>query len=215
MLHMTQHKIYWIGGSPCSGKSSIAEKLASEYDLTYYRCDDAMDRHFARCRPDRHPVMHKLKSMNSGQLFSRPVQEQVEDELAFYREEFAMILEDIRELPAGRPVLAEGAALLPEKVCAVLEAPHLGVWIVPEKEFQLAQYSQRSWVGDVLKDCRDPEEAFANWMERDIRFAKIVAGQAAAYSFKLITVDGSSDLTANIATVKEHFRLDTFGTEQS
>jgi cytidylate kinase len=36
---------YRIGGSPCSGKSTIADRLAATYGMQVYRCDDAFFRH--------------------------------------------------------------------------------------------------------------------------------------------------------------------------
>ena len=35
----------WIGGSPCCGKSSVAEILRDRFGLNYYKCDDHFDRH--------------------------------------------------------------------------------------------------------------------------------------------------------------------------
>lgn len=37
--------IYWIGGSPCAGKTSISEMLVEKYGFTLYRCDDYLDKH--------------------------------------------------------------------------------------------------------------------------------------------------------------------------
>ena len=34
---------YFIGGSPCSGKSTVAEILAKKYDLYYFKVDDFLD----------------------------------------------------------------------------------------------------------------------------------------------------------------------------
>ena len=31
--------IYYIGGSPCAGKSSVAEILCSKYNLYYFTCE--------------------------------------------------------------------------------------------------------------------------------------------------------------------------------
>ena len=31
---------FWLGGSPCCGKSSVAEILSREFELGYYKCDD-------------------------------------------------------------------------------------------------------------------------------------------------------------------------------
>ncbi len=36
--------VYFIGGSPCSGKSTVARALSARYDLTYFKVDDHLDR---------------------------------------------------------------------------------------------------------------------------------------------------------------------------
>ena len=95
----------------------------------------------------------------------RPVGELVADEIAIYREEFGMILDDLRALPADRPILAEGAVLLPEFVIPVMSDPRAAVWVVPTPDFQLKQYHQRPWIQGILKKCRDPDQAFRNWMD--------------------------------------------------
>ena len=33
-------KVYYIGGSPCSGKSTVAKVLAAQYGLVYFKSDD-------------------------------------------------------------------------------------------------------------------------------------------------------------------------------
>ncbi len=38
-------KVYWIGGSPCSGKTSIASILSEKYGLFYYQADNYFDNH--------------------------------------------------------------------------------------------------------------------------------------------------------------------------
>ena len=34
---------YYIGGSPCAGKSTVAEMLSQKYDLYYFKVDDFID----------------------------------------------------------------------------------------------------------------------------------------------------------------------------
>lgn len=41
---INRSNIYWIKGSPCSEKSSIAELLCNEFDFECYKCDDYLDR---------------------------------------------------------------------------------------------------------------------------------------------------------------------------
>ena len=35
---------YYIGGSPCRGKSTIAEILSKKYNLHYFKVDDYLDK---------------------------------------------------------------------------------------------------------------------------------------------------------------------------
>jgi len=118
-----------------------------------------------------------------------------------YREEFAAILADIAALPVARPLLVEGAALLPELIAPLLGERQYGAWLVPTPAFQRHHYAERSWPGAVVATCSDPHLAFANWMERDIGFAAYVTQTARERHLPLHIVDGSEPLAASVAWV--------------
>ena len=158
----------------------IAELLAERYNLHYFNCDAAFDRHLQASDPAGQPTLHRLRTMSSDAIWLVPVAEQVKRVIAIYREEFPLLLSDLAALPADRPILAEGAALMPELVVQTLAWTKRSVWVVPTPAFQQTQYAQRPWVADVLKECHDPEQAFANWMARDVAFADYVATTASA-----------------------------------
>ena len=164
-LNAWGHHIYWLGGSPCAGKSSVADLLAERYGLAVYRCDDAFFRHSQICNPQDQPTLHAISTMSWDQIWMRPVDVQVASERAAYREEFPMILADLRGLPQDRPILVEGAACLPELVEQVAAAQG-ALWFVPTPAFQRRHYSQRGFIQEILGQCRDPQQAWANWMDR-------------------------------------------------
>jgi 2-phosphoglycerate kinase len=197
----------WMGGSPCSGKSSIATLLAERYDLALYPCDAHFDEHQRRATPQAQPRLHRLGGMTWDEIWMRPVDEQVADEFAIYREQFPMILDDLRALPTDRPVLVEGAALLPELVAAACPDPARAIWIVPTPEFQWAHYSRRGFIQGILAACSSPQQAFANWMERDIRFGEAVAQDARARGYRVISVDGHASIAQNAAAAAAHCGL--------
>ena len=37
-------RVLFIGGSPCSGKSTVANRIAKEYGAFYYKVDDFIDK---------------------------------------------------------------------------------------------------------------------------------------------------------------------------
>jgi 2-phosphoglycerate kinase len=199
--------VLWMGGSPCSGKSSIAHLLAEEYGLREYHCDDMYEEHLRRVVPERQPVMSRVKGMTWDEVWMHPVGALVERELAFYREDFEMVLQDLLALPSDRPVIAEGSALLPECVAPLLIRPQQAIWVVPEEEFQRREYGHREWAQGVLAHCTQPGQAWENWMGRDAGFARAVAKDAEARGLKVLVVDGGRSIEANARTVAAHFGL--------
>jgi hypothetical protein len=199
---------YWIGGSPCSGKTSVADALAARHRLAQYNCDDAFYRHQALITPDEFPVWCRLARATSEELWVlRRVERQVEEEIALYHEEFPLILNDLASMPKDLPVIVEGAALLPPLLARAGIPRHRAIWIVPTEEFQREHYARREWRHDVVKECSDPDIAWENWMARDAGFARVVAAEAESLGFRVLTIDGCVPLAETVKVVEEHFGL--------
>jgi hypothetical protein len=195
----------WIGGSPCSGKSTVAGLIASSRNRLLYSCDDAFQRHAAAVEPAEGPALKKVTTMDIGDRLAQPIEVQVDDVFRLYREEFPLIAQDLTE--AGGPIVVEGAALLPE-LLAGQNVPHdRAVWIVPTEDFQRRQYRRRGWAHDLLASTADPDRAFQRWMRRDTVFAHLIAGQARALGYPVISVDGTASATGVAAAVEDLLRL--------
>ncbi len=198
--------VYWMGGSPCSGKTSIAKDLVERHGWIYYDCDHAFWQHNAIVSPAQQPTFYRVMHLSAEYLWMRPVEQQTTEEIAIYREEFPLIVKDLLAIPSTQPVLAEGAALLPECVAPLLGDPHQAIWIVPSAEFQLQHYPQRDWAWEYIRDTSDPQRAFENWMERDIRFARFVCQEAELRGLHVLVVNGETTIAENIRLVEGHFQ---------
>lgn len=207
MPKLNLEHIYWIGGSPCSGKSSVAEQLAESCNLSLYRVDDHYGEHIEQINPVRHPTMALLSQMSWDDLWMRPVELQVETALAFYGEIFEMILADLKMIKHKSEIIAEGVALLPSNLLKIGIPTEKAFFLVPAPDFQWKYYSQRPWIKDILDKTTDPETAFKNWMQRDIRFAEIIIAQAEEYGYRVIVVDESRTFEENLGAVSDHFAL--------
>jgi hypothetical protein len=159
--------------------------------------------------PIEQPTFHRLAQMAWDEVWMRPVEVQVAEEIACYREEFAMIVDDLLALDRSRPVIAEGAALLPDLVCGLLPDRSRAVWVVPTESFQRQHYTleKRPWVKDILRHCQDPTQAFANWMDRDVGFAEWVARRARELDLEVLMVDGQRTIRQNAGLVAQRFGL--------
>ena len=173
-----QQNIYWIGGSSCSGKSTIAEIIAKKHDLTYFKCDDFMYKHIEKSDKDKHPIMNKHRKMSWNEIWMRPVDVQVIEEFDFFREESEMLLNEISLSIKNRPAIVEGAALLPELINNLRINKDRVLYIVSTKDFQVSHYLKRQFADDILCKCESPKIAFDNWMQRDVQFANIIFDDA-------------------------------------
>lgn len=198
---------YILGGSPCSGKSTLAERLSDEFHLQYYKADDHQEAHTNRCNAGRHPTMYRYSTMTWNEIWMRPVAVQVQEEFAYYREQFEMILQDLEQYEAGKGLILEGAAYLPELLEENRINPERVLFLVPTMEFQLHHYSQRSWIKDILNECENPEQAFENWMMRDQAFGREILCQAGMKNYRTLVVDGSQPLDVLYADIKDWFGL--------
>jgi len=195
-----------LGGSPCSGKSTLAERLAGEFDLHYYKVDDYQAEHLKRCDPVRHPIIAGFAKMDWNEIWMRPVELQVKEEFAFYRELSGLILEDLAAYDGSHPVLLEGAAFLPELVNQ-WGIPHTrAIFLIPTDAFQRHHYQQRGWIQDILSKCEDPKTAFDNWMARDHIFGLEIHEQAQQFQYPTIIIDGQKDINRVYQDIVGYFR---------
>lgn len=209
--YLFSRQVYWLGGSPCSGKSSIAQVLAQRHGLRYVASDDYFYPLANAADPAQQPVMHRIARMSWEEIWMRSVDVLVQDEIAAYREEFPLALAELARLEGSQPLLVEGALLLPELVAPLLDDPSRAVWVVPSPAFQRQYYARRSFAREIVSQTSDPELAFDHWMERDIQFARLVLKQAQDFGFNTLVVDGQLTLAQNTALVEQFFGLENSG----
>lgn len=199
--------ICYIGGSPCSGKSTVAQALAERYGLTPFKVDDHLDALIDRGAAAGWPVCSRIRRMTAEETWMRDPQTQCREELDFYAEVAPLVSELLEQVDAER-IVAEGAAFLPEIVQGWGVPPQRYVAITPTREFQWSRYAERPWVPHVLRDCSDQQAAFANWMARDALFAEEVRRQCGRLGYLSLLTDGSVPENARLREVARHFRLE-------
>lgn len=118
-----QH-VYWIGGGSGAGKSTIAQRIASQHGLHVYSTDEVMPDHVSRGTPEDAPYLSRFKTMNMDERWAnRSPQTMLETFPWFRGEAFGLIVEDVLRLPAGTGVIAEGFRLLPHLVSRCSPSP--------------------------------------------------------------------------------------------
>ncbi len=200
--------IYYIGGSPCSGKSTIAQALAEKYGFHYFKVDDYLEQYMQMGAADRKACCAEIQHMSPDQIWLRDPQVQCEEELLIYEEICEYIWADLTKLDDRHGIITEGAAYLPvlAQRFGIPVSQYLSV--TPTKAFQVEHYQRREWVPYVLAGCSDQERAFANWMDRDALFAEAVQQQCQACGYVSLINDGSLPVDALISRVRTHWGLE-------
>jgi 2-phosphoglycerate kinase len=198
--------VMFIGGSPCAGKSTLAERITQKYGLRYYACDDRWNDHAQLADPVRQPTMTYLTSRPWAEIMTRNVDVMLRDVILVYREQWALIYAELEDI--SEPVMAEGAALMPELI-ATLEPRARAVYLVPDERFQREHYARRGWAWGLTNQTDHPERTFDGWMTRDTRFAAHVHQTALERGFPILTVDGPKTIDETQTWLEDALGLDT------
>ncbi len=196
-----------IGGSPCSGKSTVARALAKEYNLLYFEVDNYLEKYTKMGALKNFPVCKSRIKRSSEEIWMRNPSFMCDEEMVFYEEIFDFIIEDLENFKSSKSIITEGAAFLPK---LIEKKPYLKekyMAIIPSPDFQVSHYSQREWVDLVLEGCTDKEASFSNWMQRDILFAEGVRKDCIKYGYYHMVNDGSLSVEDFINKVSMYFRL--------
>jgi 2-phosphoglycerate kinase len=182
--------------------------LADQYKLRTYHCDEAFAEHRQQVTAGQQPLLHKWTHTAWDELWMQPHETLVAEAIACYQEHFQLVMKDLLALPHSEPILAEGTCLLPSSVDKVLSSKDRAIWIIPTEAFQKAHYRDRgAWVERILSECAQPEQAFRNWMDRDVAFATWVTKTASERGLRIVQVDGMRTIAENARIVAGLFSL--------
>lgn len=109
-------KVYYIGGSSCSGKTTIARVIAKKHDLSHIELDENLERYVIRGASEGKKYCIEQKNMQVERKWEKSPEVLYEEEIGLYREIFPYVMEDIENLleaeEIGESSKAEGADIL-------------------------------------------------------------------------------------------------------
>lgn len=197
----------WIGGAQWAGKSTVARLLAARHRVTCYH----YDYHDARAHWDRR-VAAAVASGQPAPVFDAEAvfvqatpAEMVEYAMGTFTQRFPLVLDDLRGLVSGGPVIAEGWGLRPELVADVAPSLDQMVVMVPTEEFRQHQLATLDRAQTTSFDVSDPERAQRNRVDRDRSLALSTVETARRLGVRVIEVDGTLPAEGVADLVGDHF----------
>jgi hypothetical protein len=184
----------WIGGAPCSGKSSVADALADRFGLQLYHVDARTWVHEARM-----PTT-EFGSLTMDERWVDATPERMFDWfVTTSRHRFRLVLEDLRDLPDEPGAIVEGPQLLPTSVSAVLRDPAQALFLLPDA----GDLAERRRARGPMAGTSDGVRATENLIARDLLIASVVEREA--YDLRLATLRVDAPLEETIERAAMHF----------
>jgi len=195
--------ILWIGGSPCAGKTSIADALAAVHHGVAYHFDRMEMAHIARSTEATNPDLMAFLALDMDHRWLlRTSEEMARNAIASWRARFPLVLEDLRALPRDAPIFAEGPGLFPECVESLLTSPRQALWLTTTEPFCQMVRQQR---GGSFQETSDPAHSLRKLVARDVLMARHVEREASERGLTWYVVDGGRSLARMITLVEEWF----------
>ena len=197
--------VLWIGGTPDSGKTTIAANLAERHGLEVYHFDRHEMDHFRRADPENQPALTAahpdLMGPEERWLGSSP-EDMASETIACWTERFWMTVDDLLEMPMDRTIVVEGPGLFPDCVAPLIADRAKAVWLVPCEKFKRESVARREKLKGV--PVSDLEQARENLIQRDLLMGKHVTERASDLGLTVYEVDGSKNLDEVTAFVESH-----------
>jgi hypothetical protein len=184
----------WIGGAPCSGKSSVAAALADRFGLQLYHVDARTWVHEERMPPTEFAAL----SMDERWVHAEP-KRMLDWFVTTSRHRFRLVLEDLRALPDEPGAIVEGPQLFPTSVSAVLRDPAHALFLLVDPDDLAARRRGRG----PMRGTSDGIRARDNLIARDLLIAARFEREAAELRLPTLRVDAPLD--AMVDRAAQHF----------
>ena len=196
--------VYWIGGPGCSGKSSVASLLGSQFNLRVYDVDEEIQQQKAPpgLRPLRQLGCDLWSWLGTG-LVQRPALEIAATIMAEWRDAiFAHTVNHLLSMPRDKRILVEGL-FLPESILATTDPAHMAV-LCGNRFFREKYFVDRyGWFEAYINQAAAIDRALDARDEMDRQWAN----QAAQFNVLLFTIQAPPDVGTVSAQLAAHFAL--------
>jgi hypothetical protein len=204
--------VFWIGGGPCAGKSTISTRLSSDFGFVRYDGDAKCLEHLKLATPKNNSVGFRVhSSLKQGELLTwfvdRPGKEQAKDNIEWARCEFEFVIDDLLTMPRDEPIVVDAFPSFPQTIFKATSPQH-AVFLVSTDDFQRNMWAKREWHKKHLESCSDPESALDQWMDCQFRLSRYIADDCKDRGAALVITGGHLDIEQVYETVKKHFNLE-------
>lgn len=196
--------VFWIGGPGCSGKSSVAKLLGSEFNLRVYHVDNEIQ------KQEPHPDLRLVRQFGCDlwswlgtALLELPPQEIATTIINEWRGGvFAQTVTHLLTLPRNKRIIVEGL-FLPESLLTVAPRDHIAM-LYANRTFREKYFADRySWFEPYTNQAAAIDTALDALDAMDRQWT----AQATQWNVLALPIQAPPDIGTVSAQVATHFML--------
>jgi len=199
--------IYFIGGTACGGKTTLAKKIAEKYDMIYYNADDAMINHFKIANKEEQPQMSR-EFKDAEEYFNRPIKEYSKWILDINEEAFDMVLLDLLRLPKDKPIIAEGH--FDSKLLKDIIPYNNVIFLFAEDDLILRDYygrDDKKPMLDAINKLSNPDKVIKHTLDLTCKITHIQLKSVESSGMLYLVRNFESTPEKTLKIAEEHFNL--------
>lgn len=190
-------KLFLLGGRPCSGKTTLADKLGEKLNIDVIHLDE-----FARDCIDNstadHPNIHRWKECNLVELLEKEPANLLCDYINTYEEMLPFLLRKI-DASAKQAAILEGAMLLPGLIDAFKNKHVIKTcYLQTDDAFVFEKYCRRDYVQDMIKKP-EGKKAVDNLLGRDSLFAGYISDEIEKYALPKLFIHSNDTIELTLS----------------
>ena len=202
---MLNGNIYFLLGTPCSGKTTIGSLLSDKYDMCYFSGDSMRFEIFQFANPLKHPFMTKKAS----DFFSWSLEEMIEWEKGIISEQTPFILAELEKFSVqGKRVLFEG--MLDLEILSPIVDKSKVVFLRVDKTISERDFLQREDHQGLVQNIINTQGITKDEKERRISIRKKACieafdDDASVYGIRQIQRTDGMTISDMLKTVEMHY----------
>jgi hypothetical protein len=178
--------VLWIGGAPGAGKTTVGLRLARRYGLRLYSADTRTWVHRDRALAAGNAAAERWEALSPEERRRRVSPAELLA-MSLHADRGAMVVDDLRALPAASLIVAEGSTLPAWVVAAGIADRSHTVWLIPTAALQRARLAGRATAAPQARLY--------------LLLGELIAREASEHALPTLPVDGSAGIAGTTEAV--------------
>ncbi len=200
------NRVYFLGGSPGSGKTTFADAIYKNLGVPVYHTDDIFLT--SNVNKNKQPHMFELYELsNPLDIWNRSPQSCLDFWLKYYEEAFGILMENLHQrLESLRPLLAEGVCILPHFL-EKIDCKSNAYFLISCHTFLEEAISQKLKQIPAFFDKHESHKMYENMLYVFSSVSQIIIEDCKRANFPYLLIQNTKDYSMNYQKITNQFSL--------